>query len=75
MHDPIYHFATWDNLHSPYGELFTALSYPLAFVPIPVAYWIVKVVTVALSLALIAIVCRASGASGATRATRRCCSG
>ncbi|MBV9804018.1 MAG: DUF2029 domain-containing protein, partial [Solirubrobacterales bacterium] len=57
MHDPIFHFATWLNLHSPYGELFTALSYPLALVSIPVAYWIVKVVTVALSLALIAIVC------------------
>jgi alpha-1,6-mannosyltransferase len=57
MHDPIFHFATWLNLHSPYGELFTALSYPLAHVSIPVAYWIVKVVTVALSLALIAIVC------------------
>jgi glycosyl transferase family 87 len=57
MHDPIFHFATWLNLHSPYGELFTALSYPLAFLPIPVAYWIVKTVTVALSLALIAIVC------------------
>ena len=57
MHDPIYHFATWNNLHSPYGELFTALSYPLAFLPIPVAYWIVKVVTVLLSLTLIGIVC------------------
>jgi len=57
MHDPIYHFATWDNLHSPYGELFTALSYPLAFVPIPVAYWIVKVVTVLLSLTFIGLVC------------------
>ncbi len=57
MHDPIFHLATWLNLHSPYGELFTALSYPLAFVSIPVAYWIVKIVTVALSLALIAIVC------------------
>ena len=57
MHDPIYHFATWTNLHSPYGELFTALSYPLAFLPIPVAYWVIKVATVALSLALIAIVC------------------
>jgi Glycosyltransferase family 87 len=57
MHDPIYHFATWANLHSPYGELFTALSYPLAFLPIPVAYWIVKVATVSLSLVLIAIVC------------------
>ena len=57
MHDPIYHFATWDNLHSPYGELFTALSYPLAFLPIPVAYWIVKVVTVLLSLTFIGLVC------------------
>jgi alpha-1,6-mannosyltransferase len=57
MHDPVFHYATWLNLHSPYGELFTALSYPLARLPIPVAYWIVKVVTVALSLALVAIVC------------------
>jgi len=57
MHDPVYHFATWLNLHSPYGELFTALSYPLALLPLPVAYWIVKVVTVALSLAFIALVC------------------
>ena len=57
MHDPVYHFATWLNLRSPYGELFTALSYPLALLPLPVAYWIVKVVTVALSLAFIALVC------------------
>jgi Glycosyltransferase family 87 len=57
MHDPVFHFATWLNLHSPYGELFTALSYPLAFLPVPVAYWIVKVVTVALSLVFIALVC------------------
>jgi len=57
MHDPIYHFATWDNLHSPYGELFTALSYPLAFLPIPVAYWTVKVAVVLLSLTFIGIVC------------------
>ena len=57
MHDPVYHYATWLNLHSPYGELFTALSYPLAWLPVPVAYWIVKVVTVALSLAFIALVC------------------
>jgi alpha-1,6-mannosyltransferase len=57
MHDPVYHLATWQNLHSPYGELFTALSYPLAVLPLPVAYWMVKVVTVLLSLAFIAIVC------------------
>jgi alpha-1,6-mannosyltransferase len=57
MHDPVFHYATWANLHSPYGELFTALTYPLARLPIPVAYWIVKVATVLLSLALVAIVC------------------
>src|SRR3984885_6811036 len=57
MHDPVYHFATWLNLHSPYGELFTALSYPLAFLPLPVSYWIVKVATVAMSLVFIALVC------------------
>jgi Glycosyltransferase family 87 len=56
MHDPVYHFATWANLHSPYGELFSALTYPLAFLSLPVAYWIVKVATVSLSLALVAIV-------------------
>lgn len=64
MHDPIYHFATWGNLHSPYGELFTALSYPLSFLPIPVAYWLVKVVTVLLSLGLIAMVCHAARRRG-----------
>jgi hypothetical protein len=56
-HDPVFHYATWLNLHSPYGELFTALSYPLARLPLPVAYWIVKVATVLLSLTLVALVC------------------
>ncbi len=41
--DPIFQFASWDNLKSPYGELFTALSYPLAFLSLPVAFWVIKV--------------------------------
>ena len=41
--DPIFQFASWDDLRSPYGELFTALSYPLAFLPLPVSFWIIKV--------------------------------
>jgi alpha-1,6-mannosyltransferase len=45
-YDPIYRFATWHNLTSPYGELFTALTYPLAWLPLPVAYWVLKVATV-----------------------------
>ena len=56
MLDPVYPFSNWSNLHSPYGELFTALSYPLAWMPVPVAYWTVKVVTVLMSLGVIALV-------------------
>ncbi|MBV8999818.1 MAG: DUF2029 domain-containing protein, partial [Solirubrobacterales bacterium] len=56
MHDPVYHLSNWSNLHSPYGELFTAISYPLAWLPVSVAYWIAKVVTVLMSLGLIALV-------------------
>ncbi|HEY5429112.1 MAG TPA: glycosyltransferase family 87 protein [Solirubrobacteraceae bacterium] len=51
LFDPVYGFSSWHNLRSPYGPLFTALTYPLAFLPLPVAYWLVKLATVALSLA------------------------
>lgn len=45
--DPVSLFSTWQNLHSPYGELFTILAYPLAWLPLPVAVWVLKVTTVA----------------------------
>lgn len=54
--DPIYLFTSWHNLRSPYGELFTALSYLLAPLPLAVSYWLLKSVTVILSLATIALV-------------------
>ncbi|MGA9856722.1 MAG: glycosyltransferase family 87 protein [Solirubrobacteraceae bacterium] len=56
MFDPVYTFSSWHNLRSPYGPLFTAITYPLAFVPLPLAYWTIKVVTVALSLGFVALV-------------------
>lgn len=56
LRDPVYHFASWHNLRSPYGPLFTALTYPLAYVSLPVAYWILKAVTVLMSLGFIALV-------------------
>ena len=75
MHDPVFHFATWHNLHSPYGQLFTALSYPLAFLPLPVAYWIVKVATVLPSLRSSRCVCRCARRLGRDpRYARRCSS-
>jgi alpha-1,6-mannosyltransferase len=54
--DPVNAFATWHNLRSPYGSLFTAMTYPLAFISLPLAYWLVKISAVLLSLAFIALV-------------------
>ncbi len=56
LHDPVYRFTTWHNLRSPYGPLFTAATYPLAFVSLPVAYWALKVATVLASLGFVALV-------------------
>jgi hypothetical protein len=58
IHDPIYRFTSWHNLHSPYGPLFTAATYPLALLPLPLAYWILKTFTMLASLAFIALVWR-----------------
>ena len=44
--DPVYLFSTWHGLHSPYSELFTALTYPLGLLSLPLAYWIFKVAVV-----------------------------
>ncbi len=55
-HDPIFRFTTWHNLRSPYGPLFTALSYPVSWLPIPVAYWVIKIGVVLASLGFIALV-------------------
>ncbi len=58
LHDPVFRFSSWHNLSSPYGPLFTAVSYPLALLPMPVAYWIVKCGTMLASLGLIAMLYR-----------------
>ncbi len=54
-YDPVYRLSTWHNLTSPYGELFTALTYPLAWLPLPAAYWILKTVTVLVALAFVRV--------------------
>ena len=54
--DPVYRFSSWHNLRSPYGSLFTAITYPLALLALPIAYWGLKLMTVALSLAFLALV-------------------
>ena len=64
IHDPVYRFTTWHHLLSPYGPLFTAATYPLAWLPVPVAYWTLKVITVVLSLSFIALVGQCARALG-----------
>ena len=56
--DPVYRFTSWHNLASPYGPLFTVLSYPLAWLPLPVAYWVLKSVIVAAALCFVGLVWR-----------------
>ena len=58
LFDPVFGFSSWHNLRSPYGPLFIALTYPLALVSLPIAYWAVKVATVVLALAVVALVGR-----------------
>ena len=57
-HDPVYALTTWYNLHSPYGPAFTLLTYPLALMPLSVAYWLLKTATMLASLGFIALVWR-----------------
>ncbi len=64
LFDPVYRFTSWHNLRSPYGQLFTALTYPLALLGLPVAYWTLKIITVGLSLAFVALVWQCARALG-----------
>jgi alpha-1,6-mannosyltransferase len=56
--DPVYGLTSWRNLRSPYGPAFTLATYPLGLLPLPVAYWVAKTVTVLASLGFIALVWR-----------------
>ncbi|HEU4656123.1 MAG TPA: glycosyltransferase 87 family protein, partial [Capillimicrobium sp.] len=54
--DPVLPLANWHHMLSPYGPLFTVLGYPLALLPVPAAYWGWKVVVLASSLGVLALV-------------------
>jgi hypothetical protein len=56
--DPVFVWTSWRHLASPYGELFTLLTYPLALISLPLAYWILKSVTVLLALTFVWLVYR-----------------
>jgi hypothetical protein len=54
--DPVYLWVSWRNYHSPYGQLFTLLTYPLGLLPLGSALWVLKVGLVALMGVFVALV-------------------
>lgn len=57
-HDPSFRWVTWPKLYSPYGPVFLAGSWPLAWASVPTGLWIYKVATALASLGCIALVAR-----------------
>jgi alpha-1,6-mannosyltransferase len=54
-HDPAGLWSNWHHLKSPYGQLFTLATYPLAFLPVSVAFWVFKTAVIAASLGAVAL--------------------
>lgn len=63
-HDPASLLASWHHWRSPYGPLFTASTYPLGLMPLPVAYWVLKAATVAMNIALVWLVGKCARLTG-----------
>jgi len=56
--DPAYELSNWHYLRSPYGPLFTLLSYALVPIGVAASFWALKIIVGACSLALLALVWR-----------------
>jgi hypothetical protein len=63
-YDPVYRFSTWHNLLSPYGPLFTAITYLLPLGSLSASYWVLKVIIVLSSLGFLALVWRCAVSLG-----------
>jgi hypothetical protein len=53
--DPIRGYVGWKHFPSPYGPVFTSLTYGLATLPVPVAIWGLKAITGLAALASVAL--------------------
>ena len=62
--DEAYPFSTWHHLYSPYGPLFTVLTYALTPLGVVAGYWVLKVATALASLGCLWLVARLAGALG-----------
>ena len=54
--DPVFGFAGSKGAESVYGPVFTLLTYPLAPLGVPAAFWVLKVVAALASLGVVALV-------------------
>jgi hypothetical protein len=54
--DPSYPLSNWHELLSPYGPLFTLLTFALVPFGVAASFWVIKAVLMATSLGLIALV-------------------
>jgi alpha-1,6-mannosyltransferase len=57
-HDEVYKFVGWRHVPSAYGPLFTAFTYPLAYLGPAVSLWTIKVLTALAGLGCVALVWR-----------------
>lgn len=68
-HDPILPFIGWPGRHSPYGPLFTLISYGAAPLGLGGGIWALKALAVAASLGAVALLARAAAAAGRSART------
>ena len=54
--DPSFVLGNWHHLRSPYGPLFTILTYSLVPLGLPLSYWALKLLIGAASIAAVALV-------------------
>jgi hypothetical protein len=62
--DPAYAYSNWHHLLSPYGPLFTLITYALVPLGVPASFWTLKLLLVVASLGTLAIVWRCARALG-----------
>ncbi len=62
--DPAFAHVTWTETTSAYGPLFTLATYPLAWLPVGVAVYVLKALSAAAVLGIVALVARLAPARG-----------
>ena len=62
--DPLFALVGWPGQHTPYGPLFTLLSYPLALLAPQAALWAFKALAAAAALAAVALLAHVAPARG-----------